>query len=43
MPIAGCSYGTVTGNFITGDVGYLNINADGRSEYVYPKRGGIKN
>ncbi|MFC0309659.1 phosphoethanolamine transferase [Gallibacterium trehalosifermentans] len=43
MPISTCEQGVVTGNFVTGDAGYLKIYPDGHSEYIYPTKGRIKN
>lgn len=43
MPVAKCDQGVVTGNFVTGDAGYLKIYPDGHSEYIYPTKGRIKN
>lgn len=36
MPEPGCREGTVTGNLLTGDAGYIEIK-NGKSQYVYPK------
>lgn len=43
MPVSTCEQGVVTGNFVTGDAGYLKIYPDGHSEYIYPTKGRIKN
>ncbi|MCF7530111.1 phosphoethanolamine transferase [Neisseria lisongii] len=36
MASPGCSEGTVTGNLITGDAGFLHVK-QGRVQYIYPK------
>lgn len=41
MPISGCNEGTVLGQIITGDAGYLQIQSNGKSEFIYPKKGGL--
>lgn len=41
MSIADCQEGVVTGNFLSGDVGYLKIRTNGKSEFIYPQKGGL--